>query len=164
MSVTGNFKGLRQLMARVDAVVRGGVPGLANRLGATAVKLLAYEFRFSRDPYGDNWAPVLRSRRRDRMARARRRAQGRPVKADKPLVDTGRLRAAATVSSANRSGGKTVRVIIPVEYASYHQNGTRRIRRRQIVPSDSTGGLGPIWSAALKKEAAKVLRERLGKR
>lgn len=122
---------------------------LARRLSATATKLLADEFRNSRDPYGKPWKPVVRNRRRDRNARARRAARGLAVKADKPLIDTGRLRAAATAPQTPQ--GTTVRISIPVEYASYHQDGTSRIARRQIVP-DEAGGLGPVWSEAFRRE------------
>lgn len=120
---------------------------VTRRLAATATKLLADEFRNSRDPYGRPWKPVFRNRIRDRRARARGGARAR--KADKPLRDTGRLMAAAI--AAPQASGTTVRVLIPVEYASYHQEGTSRIAQRQIVP-DAAGGLGPIWTQAFERE------------
>lgn len=140
---------------------RENLEQLARRLGATAIKLLADEFRLGRDPYGQPWAPVYRRRRRDRRSRARRLAAGQAVKADKPLVDTGRLRAAATAASAVQSRGSIVRVVIPVSYARYHQSGTRHITRRQIIPEARTGGLGPIWGRAFNAEAKAFLRQLL---
>jgi hypothetical protein len=141
---------------------------VARRLGATAVKLMADEFRQSRDPYGKPWKAVFRRGKRHRDARRRAflkfskgggSAAGLTLKGDKPLIDTGRLRAAATSPTASQPIGGKVRIVIPVDYASYHQTGTRRIARRQIVPETSTGGLGPIWTKALEREAARALKD-----
>lgn len=153
-----NPRAFEDLQRRVDALSRNRLaPALAKRMGAAAIKEIADEFRESRDPYGQAWKPVQRNRTRDKRARAK---NGR---SDKPLIDTGRLRAAATAPSANQSSGTVVRVLIPVEYASYHQEGTRRIARRQILPSADRGGLGPRWTAAMNREAAKLLQEYFGK-
>lgn len=138
---------------------RGMQDALAKRIGAAAIKQLADQFKQSRDPYGNPWAPVNRMRKRDTEAKARRSASGRFLPADKPLVDTGRLRGAATAKAANASSGSVVRIVIPVEYASYHQSGTGRMPRRQMIPEGSTGGLGPIWGKAFEREAERLLRE-----
>lgn len=135
------------------------IPVLAKRIGAAFVKQVADEFKESRDPYGNAWAPVMRDRLKDRRARARRVKQGKAPKADKPLIDTGRLRASVVA----RTDGGTVRIALPVEYASYHQYGTRSIKRRQILPESDTGGLGPRWSTAASKEATAVLNEHFAK-
>lgn len=154
--VKADFGRLEDLKRRVGVV--GSVQfreGLARRLAGTVTKLLADEFRNSVDPYGRPWAPVFRNRARDRRARARGGA--RAMRADKPLIDTGRLRAAATASQFTQ--GTMVRVSIPVEYASYHQYGTRSIRQRQIVPMAETGGLGPIWTDAFNREIDLALKQ-----
>jgi phage gpG-like protein len=136
---------------------------LAARMAATMTKLLADEFRQSRDPYGVPWKSVFRNRKKDRAARARayKRASrsGKALSSvrDRPLIDTGRLRAAAVARTSVHSGATNVRVIIPVAYATYHQEGTGHMVRRQIVPDAKTGGLGHIWSAALSKESKAVL-------
>lgn len=164
--VRGDFGRLEDLRRRLGEVGSVGFrEGLARRLAGTATKLLADEFRESRDPYGRPWAPVFRNRAKDRRARAR--AYARASKAgkalssvsDKPLLDTGRLRAAATASQLTE--GTTVRVSIPVEYASYHQFGTRHIKQRQIVPMVETGGLGPIWTQAFSEEIDRAIREKM---
>jgi hypothetical protein len=45
-----------------------------------------------------------------------------------------------------------------VDYASYHQDGTPHIVRRQIVP-DQAGGLGPIWTEGFRKEIGLALEQ-----
>jgi phage gpG-like protein len=125
---------------------------LARRLAAAATKQLADQFRSSRDPYGNAWKPVFRNRARDR----RGRASARGGRGDKPLIDTGRLRAAALAPPV--VSGPMVSVSINVEYASYHQEGTSRIARRQIVP-DKAGGLGAIWSAAFERETRAAVND-----
>jgi hypothetical protein len=157
--VRGDWGALADLQQRIREVTNPRFrEEVAHRLAGTAIKMLADEFRQSRDPYGNPWKPVFRNRARDRRARGRRAAAGRPARSDKPLIDTGRLRAAATASGVDTSSGSTVRISIPVEYASYHQDGTRHMARRQIVP-DAAGGLGPIWGDAFRKEIEKKLRE-----
>lgn len=126
---------------------------VAQRLCATAVKLVSDEFRKSVEPYGKPWAPVYRNRKRDRRARAKRAAKGLPPRADKPLVDTGRLR--ASVAAYPTSTG--LRVVLPPTYASFHQEGTRRIKQRRIVPDD--GDLGPVWKRALEREGKRALAD-----
>lgn len=158
--VRGDFASLERLQRQVDALAKQKLTAeLAPRVGAAFMKELADEFRQSRDPYGNAWAPVFRNRRRDRLARGRRAAAGKAVRADKPLVDTGRLRASATA----KADGTKVRIVLPVEYASYHQEGTRRIKRRQMLPEAATGGLGPRWTMAANKEAAVLLKKHFGK-
>lgn len=159
MGITAvNLAAFRDLQRRVDALASNRLAdALSKRMGAAAIKELADQFRESRDPYGDQWAPVNRTRGRDR------RAKKKNARPDKPLIDTGRLRAAAVSQQANQSGAGVVRVVIPVAYASYHQEGTSRIRRRQMLPSADRGGLGPRWTAAFNQEAARLLREHFGK-
>jgi phage gpG-like protein len=136
----GDFGGLEDLQERIRKLAQPAfTAAVARRLTGTAIKLLADEFRGSKDPYGVPWKPL-------------KRREG------KPLLDTGRLRAAAVGQTAGQSSGAIVRVVIPVEYASYHQDGTRRIPRRQIVP-DRAGGLGPIWAGAFRREIEKAVKD-----
>lgn len=158
-ALRGDYVALEDLQRRIREVTNPRFrEEVAHRLAGTAIKLLADEFRQSRDPYGNAWKPVFRNRARDRRARGRRASAGKAPRGDRPLIDTGRLRAAATASGADTSSGSQVRITIPVEYASYQQDGTRRIARRQIVP-DAAGGLGPIWGDAFRKEIERKLRE-----
>jgi phage gpG-like protein len=158
----GDFARLEELRRRVKEVASPGFrEAIAKRLAASAMKLVADEFRDSKDPYGRGWLPVHRDRPRDRRARASAMRRGnwqRAMRPDKPLVDTGRMRS-AVVAYAD---GTTVRVSIPVEYASFHQYGTRRIPQRQILPEESTGGLGPIWGEAFRKELSGAINDLVG--
>lgn len=164
MGVTVNVAQFESVRKRMEDASRGNfLPALTARMAGTITKLLADEFRGSHDPYGNPWKPVFRRRRRDRLARARRAARGQPARADLPLVDSSRLRTASVGRSATQASRTSVRVIIPVDYASYHQEGTRRMPRRQILPDDKTGGLGPIWTAGLNRDADAVLKT-LGKK
>lgn len=182
MPVTGDFSALRRLADRLgsDGIRRDVLPQIAQRMATTAVKLLGDEFHYSRDPYGNAWAP-LTSR------------QG------KPLEKTGRMMRSRTAQAE----GTDVKVTITANYAVFHQDGTaahaRRggaipqnkrgrfvskrkaavakaraqkvavfgayqhggIPRRQMLP-DAAGGLGPIWSVALQKDADDVIRKALG--
>lgn len=199
---------LHELVKRVEAIKRQDmIPKIRDAVGAALLKEVADEFRESRDPYGKPWAPVKRNRRKDRLAREKRRAAGKAVKADKPLIDTGRLRASAAYLPKGLDG---IRIVLPVEYASYHQYGATirehgrkggslafdargrimrknrrdtkgmdsvgvrffgaytvgsyKIPRRQILPDDKTGGLGPRWSRAANKAAAKVVADTFTKK
>jgi phage gpG-like protein len=154
-----NLHALEHIRERVERVRPELLPLIARRVAAGFLKEVADEFRQSRDPYGNPWAPVNRNRPKDRRARVRRLAAGKAVKSDKPLIDTGRLRASVVA----RADGSQVRVSLPVEYASYHQYGTRRIKRRQILPEADTGGLPPKWIGLATKEAYLVLDEHFKK-
>jgi phage gpG-like protein len=161
--VRGDFASLKELQRRLTALKNlggggdGGEPGrvLRDRLGVALMKEVADEFRASRDPYGNPWKPLAkqRERARDKNAKAARIRAGKPLRKDKILVDTGRMRASVVF----RPDPLGLRVIIPVEYASYHQEGTGRMPRRQIVPDGDTGGLGARWTMAAIKAASSVV-------
>jgi phage gpG-like protein len=161
-----NVAAFKDLKRRLTAVTRSDamVDELGKRVGAALVKQVADEFRESRDPYGKAWAPLKTERPRNVKANARAAKKGKPQRSGKPLIDTGRLRASVT---AITSGGD-VRVVLPVQYASYHQNGTtgkdkrRGIPRRQILPEADTGGLGDRWTLAINKEAMALLQKHFG--
>jgi hypothetical protein len=147
---------LQRFQRQLDTIPRV-LPKVAERVGVALVKEVMDEFRESRDPYGKPWAPVHRNRRRDRAARNRRIARGLAPKADKPLIDTGGLRA----STGFKVTGSSVRVFLSKDYASYHDKGTRRIKRRQILPSP--GKLPERWERAVEKEARRGMNEHFGK-
>lgn len=151
----------RSLERQLDAAAKGRfLPEMAKRIGVAFEKQMADQFRQSRDPYGKPWKPVERNRARDRRARAKRARAGKPARSDKPLIDTGRMRASVT----HIVSGTSIRVLIPVEYATYHQDGTRRIARRQMLPEQDTGGLGSRWTLAALKESNAVLAKHFGVR
>lgn len=155
--VTGDFAKLARLKKAIGSMASPEPrTKLSQRLAVTALKLASDGFRRSVDPYDKPWKGVQRNRKRDRMARRRREARGLPVKADKPLIDTGRLRAAFAPKHA-RVSAHGFRILIPVEYASFHQDGTSRIAQRRMLPS--AGPLPPRWRKAFETETRKVLAE-----
>jgi phage gpG-like protein len=157
--VVRNLQALRDLQRKLDAASRARLmPETVKRIAAAFDKQVKDEFRYSRDPYGRAWKPVRRNRLRDQRARARRVKRGLPPRQDKPLIDSGRMRA----SIYSRAVGTEVRISIPVDYASFHQYGTRVIARRQILPEKSTGGLPPKWKLAAEKEVNAVLKKHFG--
>lgn len=166
-----NVSAFKDLQRRLTAVTRSSAmtDELGKRVGAALVKQVADEFRESRDPYGKPWAPLKTERARNVKANARAAKKGKPPRAGKPLIDTGRMRASVT---ALVSGGD-VRVVIPTKYASYHQDGVSHrvpsaragekiIPRRQMLPEADTGGLGDRWTLAVNKEAMAVLQKHFG--
>lgn len=164
MAVRGDMHALESLRRRIESVTQAGFrTELSDVLGATAMKLVADEFRAGADPYGRPWErPKLR--------------QGQPLR------NTGRM--AASVNYQAGEGG--FRLSIPVRYAMPHQRGATvlpkrgkylrfkaagrfytlkaaRIPRRQLVPERETGGLGPIWAAAFDRAAGELLRRKFDK-
>jgi phage gpG-like protein len=160
--VTGNFQGLAALEGALARLISPQARAdTARSMGLAAMKQLSDEFRESRDPYGNKWAPL-------RLRRGR------------PLLDTGRLRASAALSPLPNGFAITM----TAGYASTHQSGKRDIRpvrakmlswkmrgstrryfakrvsipRRQMLPEAATGGLGPYWSRALGDAALEQIR------
>jgi phage gpG-like protein len=164
-AVKGSFAALRELREQLrDAASPAFQAELARVLGAAALKQVADGFKGSRDPYGKKWEPL----------RAR---------AGKPLLDTGRMAASVAVTP----GPSGFELHITANYASYHQLGVRakprtrsasgrfvkpefrdkrgritrrmRIPRRAMIPDDQGGGLGPIWTRALQRQADGFVRD-----
>ena len=164
MGVTGDMNGLRDLANKIRQLTSSGFKTeVSKALGATAWAQTLEGFRDSRDPYGQPWKPLK-------------------LRAGKPLIDTGQMR--QSVSMEPTSNGFRLR--IGVKHAKTHQYGAEitpkrarmlswktaskryfakrvRIPRRQMFPERSTGGLGPIWTAAFNKTASGLLRRHLGK-
>ncbi len=160
MAIAGDFSALKALRERTSPTQMQKLTAIcAQRMAGTALKLVADEFRGSVDPYGRPWPPLA-------------------WRKGKPLLDTGRMRS-ATVVAAN---GPTIQITIGTTYARYHQEGARtrkpkpdrkgrvrksrarvgRIPQRQMLPDDSTGGLGFIWHRALGRDAQAVVAKALG--
>ncbi len=175
MGVSGDFAALRELRDRLgDDRIRAMVPELAKRIGAAAVKQLADEFVQGRDPYGAAWKETQRGnkplRRTGRMALSvTAQATGPNVKvtvgttyavyhqdgtraherkgAAVPVDRRGRFVSKSKLSpKARRQAIKIIRA---------HKAGG--IPRRQMLPTASTGGVGPIWGAAFREEERAVV-------
>jgi phage gpG-like protein len=90
-----------RLQARQEEFKRIAVAGLR----VEAMKLVADGFNQSRDPWGNQWAPLK-------------------VRKGKPLIDTGRLRASFTAQTDTVLSKITVGT--NVSYAIYHQYGATK--------------------------------------
>lgn len=128
MGVTGDFAKLDTLRAGLRQLTAAGFKReIADELGRTTMALVANEFRYQRDPYGDAWQPLKRERPRNRRARLRAQAAGKKSRGQKILQDTGRMR--ASVNFQPEANG--FRVNIPVKYAPVHQSGATIPARTQ---------------------------------
>lgn len=165
MAIRGDYSALRTMADRIGTVGgAGGVDKLRKNLAATALKLIADEFRGQKDPYGQSWRPLSPST-------VAGRRKGKKKGGAKILQSTGRLRA----SFGTTSKGLGFVVSSKVKYAPHHQYGAKlkrrnagirgllqrkrvvgAIPRRMMVP-DSKQGLGPIWKKAFEKTATRVL-------
>jgi phage gpG-like protein len=138
--IKGSSSALTALHERIRRI---GTPSFqipfGRALGDEAVNQFVDGFDRSRDPYGKAWEPL-------------KYGHGRP------LVNTGRL--ANSASATPVPSGFSFR--IGESYGEFHQLGTERIPVRQMVPMASTGGVGPIWGAALNRVANDFLRDYLG--
>lgn len=145
---------------------------LQKRLGATAVAEAEKGVRQSRDPYGQAWAPLTsRTGRplRDTGNNIQRSWNARP-RGTRSFVFGSRFKWLKT----HQYGA----VIVPKRASrlrfkvatSYSIRGRRAtfgtvyakrvvIPRRQLVPEQNTGGLGPIWQKAFDRAAGRWLRD-----
>ena len=94
-------------------------------------------FRESRDPYGKKWAPI-------------KHRKGRP------LLDTGRLRS----SFFGLVQGDGFKLGTRVSYAGFHQNGTKRIKQRMMIPS---GRVPPEWRKAIGNAMLSAVKAIIGR-
>lgn len=180
-----------QLQARIQRLTTAGFrTGLAQRLGAAAMKQVADEFQGERDPYGRAWqklAPATRKASKREHAKILRRsgvmaasAAAVPSSAGfqftmawpAPVHQRGGFvaphsRAHGTIQRHNEKTGRLVRagkaaILVRAKPATFAHGIT--IPQRQIVPMASTGGLGPIWTRAFNLEAGRMVRAELGAR
>lgn len=105
--------------------------GINKVMSIAAEKCVLDEFSQSRDPYGKPWDPVARG--------------------GMPLIDTGIMR--NSVRGYHDANG--ARVAVEIEYASYHQTGTKRIKQRKMLPD---AGVSTIWVQEIVR-AIEALKE-----
>jgi phage gpG-like protein len=167
MPVTFDMTRLEALSGRVQQLMTPDFKTeIAQVLSVTALGLIQDGFRYSRDPYGDTWAPL-----KDRNGQ--------------PLRDTGRLQNSPHVTRIASDGFV---VTFGANYATYHQTGTRPnvgqraaarasgrwvgargrgaaystrggIPRRMMVPTE-TRGMSPIWAARFTRDVKSLVRRR----
>ena len=116
---------LAEMAARLDALGRESfMSGIKRRVGDGCLELLAVEFASSLGPTGAAWAPLK-------------------YRNGLPLVKTGAMRDSFTAYPMQNG----VRIQAGVDYAAYHQTGTRNMPARPMLPS---GSLPPAWLAVVE--------------
>lgn len=137
---------------------------LAMRISAGGMKLVADEFNTSTDPYGKEWVPLQRPRRRDLLAASRTRrsqaklvakhgTEGGFIRGPRVLQDTGRMRSSVGASPQ----GHSARVVIPTWYAIVHQKGAVIPPHSRLARySNTTYRVNRRFASA--KDAAKAAR------
>lgn len=132
MAVRGSFRALEALSTALRKLPSKMRDQAGKVLGQEAMRLLADGFRRERDPYDRPWQKL-------------KRREG------KILRDTGRLRN----SFFARAFPLGFKITSSVGYAKYHQDGTRHVPRRMMLPS---GQLGQVWTDALNRAAGKLMQ------
>lgn len=134
MPLSGDFDALSTLVRKFEVAGDTETLGqLSHALADEALQLIQAGFANQADPYGKAWAPL---KRREGMI----------------LSDTGRLRGSVTVNS---SPGE-IRLRGTASYGTFHQNGTRYMPKRQILPND--GDLPGSWRAAFNEATEALFR------
>ena len=152
-SVTWNREKLESEIRSLKGIEAGAfAPRLAQLIAAGGVKLTMDTFRTQRSPYGEPWKPLKRERTRDKRARLRREAKGLKSRGQKILIRTGRMRNSTAAIAIGKTGG----VGIATGYARPHQEGTRFIPQRQMLPS-AQKGLPGTWLRMIQRETIGLL-------
>lgn len=184
MPITGNINGMKELADKIRVLTSAGFKTeLAQVLGAAAVFQVAYEFRSSKDPYGNRWEP-LRYRKGKPLLKTGRMSTAVTTS---PTANGFRLRIATVYAPVHQYGGhvaphsrikpqvmwhnpktgrlvaRTTKLTLVHESTSKHRTYGKGITipRRQMLPEADTGKLGPIWTKAFNVEAASLIRRRL---
>jgi phage gpG-like protein len=133
MGVRGDFEKLKALRGALEGLRSGKVQRRVIReLGRTAHSLVLSGFAAGEDPYGKPWE-ALRTRK------------------GQPLRDTGRLQN----SISFRASGTGFSLLTSVVYAPFHQEGTKRIKKRPYFPDER--GLPREWAEEFKEVADDVI-------
>ena len=126
--------GVEGVKARLERMKSAAFRRAVEEEGArAAADQVALAFRTEGAHYGEKWAPRKESTLRKLTARKRKK-NGKPGKArtPKPLLrDTG------TLSKSFFAKGSAVAT--PVEYAVYHEFGTKNMKARPVMPFDKDG-------------------------
>jgi hypothetical protein len=122
----------------VDALA--GVPSRAAPQAARAIRvLIGKQFTAGRDPFGRPW----------RALRPATLAKGRHPP---PLTDTAKMRRGIRVFAKAKVG---IAITVPAPPGQFHQFGTRKMARRQILPL-SPPRLPPTWRKAIERATRKA--------
>jgi phage gpG-like protein len=135
--ITGDFAKLEQLAKQMRGLDSARFRKEAARLvGNAAKRELIAQFREGTDPYQKRWAPLKRGD-------------------VEPLIGTEKL--LKSYKAKPTPNGFRLQTAVPI--AGFHQDGTKKMPRRQMVPEQSTGGVGPLWAVAMNKAMELVLKK-----
>jgi phage gpG-like protein len=130
---------LRQLAEKLSALADAGEE-LSEELAEKSLELIHQGFRDEVDPRGVAWAP-------------RRGKQTWPI-----LNETGALEHGFVIAGVNKNG---FGIINDTSYGGYHQDGTRFLPKRRMVPGPGEGL--ERWAEPLQTVARAFIRKKLGK-
>lgn len=137
------YKGFQRLHGTLRKLA--DVPSQAARAASARIAdVIEQQFDSGTDPYGRAWAPL----------KPYTLAKGR---FPPPLTDTREMRESVEVRPT-ASGG--IEVTMGVDYATFHQTGTRDMAQRQIMPQ--SGGLPASWSSAIADAVREATRKAMG--
>lgn len=137
------FKGFQRLHGTLRKLA--DVPAQAAKSASERIgDLIEEEFAQGTDPYGRPWAAL----------RPYTLAKGRKPP---PLTDSGAMRESLTVRP---TAGAGIEVTMGVDYATFHQTGTRHMAQRQILPQ--SGGFPSAWSKAIATSVAEATKKATG--
>jgi phage gpG-like protein len=135
---TGDAR-LRLLVNRLEAIANEALTRKVSvNLQEEALALVRKGFQTSTNPYGERWKPLK-------------------VRKGMPLIDTARLRNSFARRAVTNTG---FGIGTNVAYMSYHQEGTRRIAQRLMVPT-AERGMGPVWTPRFVKIAEALMRKHM---
>lgn len=126
-------------LARALDDVDGLFEDIARNVAEEAINLVREGFAGQQDPYGSAWAP-------------RKSGGGSAI-----LVRTGSMRNSWNITELG-PGGFTMAA--GVDYAGYHQSGTRKMVARKMVPNE--GDLPGNWEARFDDVTQEILDAHFG--
>lgn len=94
---------------------------LMGEVGQYLVSTIDNSFRKEADPYNKKWQPLSPA------TISEKERKGYPLKI---LTRTGTMRSSVRYTVKNKS----VQIVVDTSYATFHQTGTRKMPKRQIVP------------------------------
>jgi phage gpG-like protein len=134
----GGFDSLKRWQRRLESAPKV-LEVVAKNMAEEAMSLVGQGFQDEEDPYGKAWDAL--KRRKGRI-----------------LQDTGRLRSSWHVKRIDTTG---FTIAAGVKYARFHQDGTRRMLARRMVPD--AGNLPAKWRAQMTEAASEALVAHFGK-
>jgi phage virion morphogenesis protein len=135
ISIKINDTAVQAVFSRAIARLSDLTPMMAN-IGEHMQRRIDDGFRYEKDPYGQPWAKLASSTLRQKV---------RQKRILKILQSRGTMRGTLTY----RASGDRVVIGFNVFYSSFHQRGTRRMVKRQLLP-DVERGLPAQDAAAIQ--------------